>query len=1143
MSFGHVLAVAALETRGLYRLGRTWVFLLWTVGIGAALFLAHAVGHQTYSGASLTQGSIAPRFLVNNVGTITVLAAMAGLILVAHDIVDKDRRDRIVDVIGTRPATNVVLLVGRLVAVVLLGWVAVVGLLLTIQAIGLLAETQGSAVAVAFEPVSLAAFLVVHSLPLLTLWCSLLILLAVVCPVRLLAVGLALTILATYATLLFLVPIRLLSLTGVPGFAEFASDVLPRFADGRTLLQRASMVVLALGLLCVAAAIQDRLDWPAPTRRLAVGASLIIVASIGVASLAVHANHRVQERIEWADVHSAHRNDPRVDVEHISGKVTIDPGRRLGLDIDLLLRVPRAMPDVVLMSFNPGMHVETVQLDGSIVPHRHAVGMLEIEIPAGTSEEVLLSLQAHGVPDPNFGYLDSIVHGDEENLAGSQLHLLGAEASIFTPGFVALMPGARWLPGAGAAFANEDNTQPDGDFFLVDLLVEVPRGWLVAGPGRRRPVVTDSSISQFAFRPSIPISDFALVASRFDRRATDVGPVEVELLLHPKHSHKIDEFAGLDPKPFLQRLLFGLPVDSGISYALDGLTIVEVPGRLRIYGGGWRMDTTLALPGVILLRERGLPTAQFHGRLDGVDSEYAALRHVSRYFAKDSLGGDFAHMLRNHILFHTRPDGESATALQFAVESLVDSVFNPGLSRFDPPFFSAHVFTAPHVGVPAASDLLARAMGNTAWIGLAAPSETKRRSAWSLLATQRATRFDLRSEPREALAALTMKGRMLGDLVVDLIGTPRTARFLGDLRRRHLGTRFGVSDFIAAANAVDPELGPLVEDWLESGSLPGFVTSPAKLSPLSDDELGRSRYEVRVHVRNEEPAPGYVRLYSDMTTYDPNYPGVSDPILIPANSAVEVGIVSLGRPRGLRLLPYLSRNAGAVDIPMPQRDRAAPTTEPSLSGFRPSSWKPTKDGIVVDDLDPGFRVDQASTFASPTWLNALIPSMSFDMDLGVPVVSGTGFVPRGLWFRKEARSCWGKYRRTCVQILPSSGHSRVVFDTQIPNGGIWQLEYHMPGQTRQGFIEPSRHRGLGHTRVLVESTAFETELAFDASEARLGWNRLDAFRLNPGPVGVAVSGDSNGEVVVADAIRWRMLSPTETVAPIRSTATRQKETP
>ena len=1140
MSFGHAWAVAALETRGLCRLARTWVFLLWTVGVGASLFLAHAVGHQLYSGASLTQGSIAPRFLVNNIGTIMVLAAMAGLVLVAYDIVDKDRRARIADVVGTRPVTNLGLLVGRLVVIALLGWIAVAGPLLAIQLMGLLAETYGSAVAVAFEPASLSAFVVVNSLPILTLWGSFLILLAVVCRVRLLAAGLALTVLAAYATSLFLVPIHLLPLVGVPGFAEFASDILPSFTDGPTLLQRASMVLLALGLLCVATVIQDRLDWPSRTGRLAVAASLIIVASIGVASLAVHANHRVQERIDWADVHSAYRNEPRVDVEHVSGKVTIDPGRRLQLDIHVLLRMPRAMRDVVLMSFNPGMHIDAIKMDGIVVGHRHDAGKLEIDVPAGTSEEVVLSLLAHGVPDPDFGYLDSVAHGDEQNLAGSQLHLLGAQTSVFTPGFVALMPGARWLPGPGAAFANDDNTPPHGDFFEIDLLVEVPQGWLVAGPGRRRPVVTESSISRFAFRPSIPIPDFALIASRFERRATEVGTVEVELLLHPKHSRNIDEFAGFDPNPYLQELLSG-PEDTGISYELDGLSIVEVPDQLRTYGGGWRMDTTVALPGVFLLRERGLPTAQLRGRLGEIDSQYAASRYVSRYFAKDFLGGDFAHMLRNLVLFHTRPEGESGTALHFAVESLVDSVFDPVLSRYDSRFFSAHVFMAPHVGVPAASDLLARAMGNTAWIGLAAPGETKRRSVWSLLATQRATRFDLRSDPREALAALTLKARMLGTLVRDLIGTRRTAALLGDLRRRHMGAHFGESDFIAAANAADPALGNLFADWLQSESLPGFLTSPAQASPLPDDELGRSRYEVRVHVRNQEPAPGYVRLYCDMTTYDPSYPGMSEPILIPGNSAVQVRVVSLGRPRGLALLPYLSRNAGRVFIPMPLKDSAALTSEPPLSAFEPSIWKPARDGIIVDDLDPGFRVDQSSSSKRPKWLTALTPSMSFDEDLGVPVMSGAGFVPRGLWFREEARSSWGRYRRTYVRIRSGREDSLAVFDTRIPHGGIWQLEYHIPGRTRRGFT--GRQDGLGQTHVVVQSTALETELAFDASEAQLGWNRLDAFRLTRGPVGVAVSGDSNGEIVVADAIRWRMLSPTETVAPIRGTGKNQKETP
>ncbi len=47
-----------------------------------------------------------------------------------------------------------------------------------------------------------------------------------------------------------------------------------------------------------------------------------------------------------------------------------------------------------------------------------------------------------------------------------------------------------------------------------------------------------------------------------------------------------------------------------------------------------------------------------------------------------------------------------------------------------------------------------------------------------------------------------------------------------------------------------------------------------------------------------------------------------------------------------------------------------------------------------------------------------------------------------------------------------------------------------------------------------------TTVDFDAASATPGWNEIDAFDLTAGPVRVAVSDETSGNAVVADAIRW-----------------------
>ena len=49
----------------------------------------------------------------------------------------------------------------------------------------------------------------------------------------------------------------------------------------------------------------------------------------------------------------------------------------------------------------------------------------------------------------------------------------------------------------------------------------------------------------------------------------------------------------------------------GLNLPQDRLAIVEVPARLRMVGGGWRMGSLAALPGIVLVGERGLAHSEF----------------------------------------------------------------------------------------------------------------------------------------------------------------------------------------------------------------------------------------------------------------------------------------------------------------------------------------------------------------------------------------------------------------------------------------------------------------------------------------------------------------------------------------------------
>ena len=55
-----------------------------------------------------------------------------------------------------------------------------------------------------------------------------------------------------------------------------------------------------------------------------------------------------------------------------------------------------------------------------------------------------------------------------------------------------------------------------------------------------------------------------------------------------------------------------------LDYPYESFYVVEVPSSIRIYGGGWRIDSVLQPSGMMLIRETAFPTTPFEAILDEI---------------------------------------------------------------------------------------------------------------------------------------------------------------------------------------------------------------------------------------------------------------------------------------------------------------------------------------------------------------------------------------------------------------------------------------------------------------------------------------------------------------------------------------------
>ena len=354
----------------------------------------------------------------------------------------------------------------------------------------------------------------------------------------------------------------------------------------------------------------------------------------------------------------------------------------------------------------------------------------------------------------------------------------------------------------------------------------------------------------------------------------------------------------------------------GLRYPYDALSLVETPTSLRLYGGGWRMDTAQAMPGVLILRENGFPTSRFETALStslladpsGTETAVRKAAMLVSHFENDFSGGNpFSGAARNFLLFQTSAEGEGSLAINFVLNALATKLLTGKDS-----FFTAHDFRPGGVTTQGqmlefAQDAMTMAAGYRATL-------TGRPSVWRAALETSLSSLDVEQNPDLALKVLTLKGEALAEALLDALGREQAGLLLSRLLDRYRGARYEYRDLLDTAAEIGIDLDGLIGDWLHDTALPGFIPSSVTSHRVSDDTQGNPRYQSLVSIYNGETVPGLLRLqyrWGDATT--PVIDQTSR-FRFQAGGAVEVGILTRTPLLRLTMRPYLALNRLSTNL-------------------------------------------------------------------------------------------------------------------------------------------------------------------------------------------------------------------------------------
>ena len=1144
--------------RSCRRLARTWVFITIAILV-SVVWYAQMLDMTAWPAppSGWVHDQMNPRYTIATMMNVFVAIFSFGIIFLTFDIQARDVQNRISDVVDSLPATNIEIISGRLFGILLLLLIPCALFLAAVACYEFASQLLGFQYRVGIQPSSVLANVAWNLIPNLVFFGALVACLCTLARMRLIVAIVALGVLIGSLWVTNQIPVLYQeSLSQYIGSTLFPSDLAPVFVTPTIVGSRFAMLLVSAGLLLFAASLLPRTE---PRRKVnaAMGITASVIGIFVIFGLFSLARDQEKSKDEWVKAHLQQTPTAFPDVQHISGDIVLNPGRKITLDVILSLHTPTSnTTNSVVFSLNPGYKIQKLFVDGEeIFNFKFEAGLLQVPTTLLPNDTHELRVQAQGKLNDHFAYLDQA--RDFEKLTHSSVPRLGLRNSIFHTDFVALMPGSVWYPMSGSVTGRHNPEQQQRDLFTTDLTIFVPKKWQVVTVGKRS-VVENSKLNSFQFTNGSPVPELALLASNFNQQAMTIEGIEFEILFSNKHRKNLDILAPIADQihQFVAERIQNARAIS-LDYPYGAFYVVEVPSNLRIYGGGWSMDTVLQPPGMMLVRETTFPTAQFQPVIDSIYAEESdsqdeqdqkIFNQLLEYFGRDQQGGSpFTGFARNFISHQVSATHRGATVLQYVLDQLANQL----ITQLE----SCSIISLTEYGTGPASLNI-----NQTPDYHASNLATKRRmdiatlpSTWDVMGEVALFDLEFQAYPVLSKRVLLSKGHALAKTMISYYGTEKVGTFLVQLLSKYREKSFTLDEFVEVALSVEIDLHDWVLSWLEDVVLPGYLTDTPVISKLESSEFGESEFQTTFILHNAESMPGVIRVVwstDDFALYQWGHGSFtySEPIFVDGHQAKRIVIQSANPLTGIWIDPIIAQNRATLQVVLPEyieSEVQETSTLPFLTDVDPPSPE-SEPGVVVDDLDPGFSIVNWEHDTEGFSFTKQVLSFSTgedEYDQGLLV----GHWPEaGIWNRLYHSSSYGYYRRTHARIARGTGTSAARFHASLPRAGNWMLEFFVTDAALMdmsyGFStsivlfevedryvnrRANSNETEEHYRLEIKDGQNEWKNEFDIANAIAGWNKVGEFELSSADVDVFLSDWAGHKdiMVHADAIRWTPINP------------------
>lgn len=769
-----------------------------------------------------------------------------------------------------------------------------------------------------------------------------------------------------------------------------------------------------------------------------------------------------------------------------------------------------------LFTLNPGLEVLEVSRNDDSLSFERDLHLVRIQpernLSPGAEDSLILRYQ--GVINNHACYLDI-----DESIRSGELRLdmltVHRRYSFVTPEYLLLTGELLWYPEAGVNYCSTIPGYHRTTFVKYTLTVSSDKHLEAFSQGQ----MNRMSDGVFRFVPENPLSRLSLVIGKYIRRTITCDSVEYNLMTLQGHDHFEPYMNELGDTiiPVIRELKQDYEREIDLPYLFPRFSLVEVPIQFTSYPRFWTMSQETVQPEMVFLPEMGLPIwqADFKAGLDRQKRNAERNNQViSDKELQAKLLGQFIRAIittgNQETWFYGENIGYGRSAYS-AYPNYCNYVYY--IKSENCPIVNMALESYLDKGAAESNDFWSRN-----WRGLS-DEETAN------LALQENSFNQILLDPEEnevIYHVIRLKGFYLFTLLESKIGAEQFKKSLLSLLGEH---SFESLELEKLAQALQKEYSldvqTQVDDWFKSDQLPGFLIGGLESYEFIDGD--RTRYQVRFKASNPEPVEGLFMLNfrtgDDQRDYGKGLSGTDETnrkiIYLEPGQTKEIGAVLDAPPRSLTINSVISQNIPSIiDFNFGEHEvnrRASAFDGEQI--LRSDFSFDNPDEIIVDNEDPSFELVEAYT---DSYLRKLVKEHSKAEEQKYTGVRW--WRPPVNWQTITQSGFYGKYIRSAVYTKSGSGENKAIWKTPIEEEGFYDVYCHIGDATGVLYRDRNQQNAKYHFKVFHDEGIEETIMELQNSEN--GWNFLGTYFLSSDTAKVEMSNDSEGRLVVADAIKW-----------------------